>query len=377
MRGRNPANRGFGGVRWIRRFLFAFLILLPAGASARPAFYGFTLPSWWKDSYESAGARKSLSNLAATGANSVALIPTWYMKTGESSTFATTDQSASDESLRLTIRNARSLGLRVVLKPHVNCQDGRATALIRPKDESLWFKNYGDFIQHYARLAQEEKVDLFVVGTELFSMAASDHRREWENIIRGVRGVYAGRITYAANWYDFMLVTFWGSLDYIGIDGYFPLAGGHSPRLLALSWQVYLPVIESVASSYGKPVLFTEVGLSSQKGANRKPWEYRDFGPVDAEVQKDYFEAFLNVFGEKPYFAGFLQWCWDLNPDAGGPADKSMTVQGKPALIVLENYFRRVEAPSPAAGLVEAARAAARARAVFDAGVPAGFRAIR
>ena len=361
-----------------RRFvLLAVLVLFPIAARARPAFYGFTFPSWWKDSYAGEGAQKSLSNLAATGANSVALIPTWYMKTGESSTFASTDQSASDDSLRLTIRNAKALGLRVVLKPHVNCQDGRATALIRPKDERLWFKTYGEFLQHYALMAQEEKVELFVVGTELFSMAASDHRRQWEELIRGVRGVYSGRITYAANWYDFMLVTFWGSLDYIGIDGYFPLVGGHSPRLLALGWNMYLPVIESVSRAYGKPVLFTEVGLSSQKGANRKPWSYRDFGPVDAEVQKDYFEAFLNVFDRKPYFAGFLQWCWDLNPDAGGAADKSMTVQGKPALAVLENYFRRVEAPAPASRLVEAGRAAERARAVFDAGVPAFSRATR
>src|ERR1700739_1872623 len=101
------------------------------------------------------------------------------MKTGESSTFGATDQSASDESLRLTIRNARALGLSVVLKPHVNCEDGRPTALIRPKDAGQWFRTYRDFILHYARLAEEEKVGLLVVGTEIFSMTGPDHRREW------------------------------------------------------------------------------------------------------------------------------------------------------------------------------------------------------
>jgi hypothetical protein len=352
-------------------------MLLPAAARARPAFYGFTLPSWWKDSYASAGARKSLSNLAATGANSAALIPTWYMKNGESSTFESTDQSASDDSLRLAARGARALGLKVVLKPHVNCADGRPTARIHPKDERLWFRSYREFILHYARLAAEEKVELFVVGTELFSMTGPGHRREWEEIIRDVRGVYSGKVTYAANWYDFMLVPFWGSLDFIGIDGYFPLAGGRSPRLLALSWKVYLPAIGGVARAYGKPVLFTEVGISSQKGANRRPWAYEDFGPVDAEVQKDYFEAFLNVFDREPYFAGFLQWCWDLNPDAGGPADKSMTVQGKPALAVLEDYFRRFGPPEAGALKAGADRAAARARGVLEAGVPGDERATR
>jgi hypothetical protein len=353
--------------------VLGLLLLLTVSAQAAPAFYGFTFPSWWKDSYAGAGAQKSLGDLARTGANAAALIPTWYMKTGESSTFEPTDQSASDESLRATVRAAKGLGLRVVLKPHVNCKDGRPTALIKPGDERLWFQTYRAFVLHYAALAAEEKVDLLVVGTELFSMTGPSHRREWEELIHDVRAVYPGRLTYAANWYDFMRVTFWGSLDFIGIDGYFPLAGGHHPRILALSWKIYLPLIGGVARAYGKPVLFTEVGISSQRGANRKPWSYHDFGPVDAEIQKDYFEAFLHVFAREPYFAGFLQWCWDLNPDAGGPADKSMTVQGKPALAVLEDYFRRQDGAASrlAARKDETDRAAARSRAVLDAGVPA------
>jgi hypothetical protein len=354
-----------------RLVVFALFSLIPAAARARPDFLGFTLPSWWKDSYVSAGAQRSLSDLARTGADTVALIPLWYMKTGESSTFGSTDQSPSDESLRLTIRRAKALGLRVVLKPHVNCEDGRQTALIRPKDERLWFRTYDEFLLHYARMAEEEKADLFVVGTEIYSMTGPDHRGEWESLIRDVRGVYAGKLTYAANWYDFMLVTFWGSLDYIGINGYFPIVGGHDPRLLAMSLKVYRPIISGVSQAYGKPVLFTEVGLSSQKGANRKPWSYRDYGSVDAEVQKDYLEAFLQVFDREPYFAGFLQWCWDLNPDAGGPDDKSMTVRGKPALALLEDYFRRSAAGAPAARKVESDRAAARSLAVLGAGFPA------
>ncbi|MFI5360564.1 MAG: glycoside hydrolase family 113 [Elusimicrobiota bacterium] len=352
-------------------FVLSLLLLLPAAARARPSFYGFTLPAWWKDALVQPGARTSLANLAGTGANATALIPLWYMKTGDSSTFAPTDRSPTDDSLRDSIRRAKALGLRVVLKPHVNREDGGPTATIRPRDEKLWFRSYREFILGYARLAAEEKVDLFVVGTEIFSMTGPNHRRDWEDMIRDVRGVYAGPVTYAANWYDFMLVTFWGSLDYIGIDGYFPLAGGRNPKLLALSWRAYLPVIGGVARAFGKPVLFTEVGISSQEGANRKPWAYDDFGPVDAEVQKAYFEAFLNVFDREPYFAGFLQWCWDLNPAAGGPSDKSMTVQGKPALGVLEDYFRRHRPPAAAALSDEEDRASSRSLAVLAAGIPA------
>ncbi len=238
-----------------RRFLLlALLVLLPGAARARPSFYGFTLPSWWKDSYAGAGAQKKPAYpRAGTGANSGRADPHLvYEDRGQLGRSRAPTGRRPTESLRLTIRNARSLGLRVVLKPHVNCEDGRATALIRPSDERLWFRTYREFILHYARLAAEEKVDLFVVGTEIFSMTGSDHRRDWEELIRDVRGVYAGKLTYAANWYDFMLVTFWGSLDYVGIDAYFPVVGGHNPKLRLWSWKIYLPIIASVSRAYGK-----------------------------------------------------------------------------------------------------------------------------
>jgi hypothetical protein len=355
--------------------LLAALLLFPAAARATPQIYGFTFPSWWKDAYDRPGARTSLANLAKTGAKWVALIPVEYMKTKESTTFDMTDQTASDDSLRRTIRAAKALGLSVVLKPHVNCADGTPTAVIRPRDEREWFASYRTFVLRYAALAQEERVELLVVGTELFSMASGPARgREWEELIRDVRAVYSGKLTYAANWYDFMLVPFWRSLDYVGIDGYFPTAGGRNPKLLALSLKAYLPIVRAVVAASGKPLLFTEVGISSQKGANRKPWSYGDFGPVDAEVQKAYFEAFLDVFARERSFAGFLQWCWDLDPNAGGPNDKSMTVQGKPALTVLEKYFAGLNASETAAldpRATESARAAKRSLAVLDAGLPA------
>jgi hypothetical protein len=185
---------------------------------------------------------------------------------------------------------------------------------------------------------------MFAVGTELFSM--SGFVRDWEELIRETRSVYPGPLTYAANWYDFAKVSFWGKLDYIGVDGYFPLVGGKNRWALKLSWQPYLAALKACSRAHGKPLLFTELGLASQQGASRRPWDYREFGPLDLEEQTAYFEAFLEGFDPLPEFAGFLQWAWELKPDAGGPKDKSMTVQGKPALDALKAYFKRRGAPS-------------------------------
>ena len=326
--------------------LFLFLSH-PFAAWADPSIYGFTFPSWGTDAYDSADAQKSLTNMAGTGAKWVALIPTWYMKDQHESTLEVTFQTASDASVIHTIRQAKSLGMRVVLKPHVDCANGFQRALIKPRDASNWFREYRGFILRYARIAEQEHVDLFVIGTELLSMTTPNYALEWERTIHETRGIYSGKITYASTFCDFYAVPFWGSLDFIGVDAYFPLVGGKNSKLLALSWLAYRPLLESVSKGFGKPLLFTEIGISSQQGADHRPWNYHEFGQIDLDTQKAFFQAFLDVFSRDSNYAGFLQWSWDLDPNAGGPNDKSMTVQGKPALELLKGYFKLWNSHSP------------------------------
>lgn len=55
--------------------------------------------------------------MAQTGANAVALTPTWYMADKKASVIAPTDATPTDDSLRLIIRRAKALGLRPMSSP--------------------------------------------------------------------------------------------------------------------------------------------------------------------------------------------------------------------------------------------------------------------
>ncbi len=57
-------------------------------------------------------------------------------------------------------------------------------------------------------------------------------------------------------------------------------------------------------------------------------------------------KAFLDEIGPKDWFAGLLYWAWETDPRAGGPSDRSMTVQGKPAGVMLRKYFLKASARS-------------------------------
>ncbi len=314
------------------------------------AILGFNLACWSVGCFSAPGGQKSLEDLAATKASWLAVVQTRYM---DSSTGRMLDKQATDEAdIRAEIRRAKSLGLKVALKPHVDSQDGVYRGRIDPADKKTWWKEYDDYILGYARIAQEEKADLFVVGTELATMANPVQARRWKDLIARVRGAYRGPLTYAANWYAYPLAPFWGELDYIGVDAYFP----HVPKT---GWRMWMAPLAAQALASGKPVLFTEFGCSSQKDANLMPWEWKRLGAVDMDVQREYYRTFLDAFLPERWVAGVLFWGWDIDPDAGGPGSYDMTVQGKPAKDLLERLFdERRRAPLAPVGLSASARAA-------------------
>ena len=351
----------------MRAALLACLLLSASSSRAAEAILGFSFPEWSHDGYASASSQKTLADLAATGATWVAMTPTLYVRDRRDSIVAATANTPSDDSLRAAIRSAHALGLKVLLKPHVDALAGGQRAWLEPKDSAAWFATYRVYLLGYARLAREERCELFSVGTELALLTAPAHWGAWRALIAGVRAEYTGPLTYAANWHSVELVGFWRDLDYIGVDAYYPILGGTNHKLLRLGWLPIEASLHAISAANGRPILFTEFGLSSQKGANKKPWDYGNFGALDLGVQAAYIQTFLDTFQSKTFVAGFLNWAWDANP--GGPADKSMTLRGKPALGVFTGLFPQAKrAAAYVSPSVEpaAARAAAVMAGAFD-----------
>lgn len=350
--------------RLMRAALLTCLLLVAGSARAADPVLGFNFPDWSRDGYAGAAFQKQLQELAASGATWVALTPTLFVRDRRDSVVAASPNTPSDESIRAAIRAAHALGLKVVLKPHVDSLQGGARAWLEPRDAASWFATYRVYLLDYAALARDEHCELFAVGTELTLLSTPNHWRAWRSLISEVRAVYPGPLTYAANWHSAELVGFWRDLDYIGIDAYYPVLGGTNRTILRLGWLPIEAAVHALSAVNGRPVIFTEFGLASQKGANKRPWDYSDFGALDLGVQDAYIKTFLDTFATKSYVAGFLNWAWDYNP--GGPADKSMSLRGKPAFDTFARLFRAGKTPAAALVVPPHEPAAARAAALMS-----------
>jgi hypothetical protein len=327
----------------MRRTFQACCALLLAAAFATPSASaesglpptwqrGANLASWWHDEWENGSTDASLDALRDTGSTDAAFVATWYMASPTDSGVAPdADKTPSDAGLLRAMAAARARGLRVVVKPHVDVADGSFRGSIAPADRAAWFASYATMLDHYADLAQQAGASMLVVGTELTSM--SSDTAAWRALIAGVRSRFSGRLTFAANQLDgARAVGFWDALDYIGIDAYMPLAdAGLDPSVddLAAAWhrRGYLDGIGALHATWGKPVLFTEVGYQSRAGTAATPWWAT--GPVSAEAQRRAYEAAYRVWSVVPWFEGFYWWDW--SPAGFDPGDGAFNPRGKPA----------------------------------------------
>jgi hypothetical protein len=319
----------------------------PGGAGF--TYNGITHVSWWHDEYGSPAASDSRRALAATGAGWGGVLTTWYMERKDSNDIRpVANRSNDDDGVRRAIDEMHALGLKVMLKPHVDVDDGTWRAQITPTDPRLWFESYAAFMDHYVAIAADTNVEMLCVGTELASMSGSAYAAEWATLISGIRSRYPGLLTYAANGVDpadeLTSVSFWPQLDLLGADVYTPLTDKSNPTRaeLVAGWRRnryghdMVAAFSNVQRAYGKPFLFTEIGYRSGDGANRAPWDWGLSMAADPAEQADCYAAMYEVWSRETWMRGPFWWAWDVSPPPAG--DTGYNPRGKPAEDVLRQW---------------------------------------
>jgi len=315
---------------------------------------GISYACWDPGLYSLPDSDLSLAHLAETGADWISLIVTCYQENLGSTRISANETTPTDEDLIHALGRAHELGLKVMLKPHLDLSDDPAhwrgqigRAFASEAEWSEWFASYRAFIEHYAELAATHGADQFCVGCEL---EGTTHRADdWRAVVAAVRSRYAGPLIYAGNHSgEEVGMTWWDAVDILGVDAYYPLSSRNNPTLqeLKAAWQPIVSSLASLSEKWQKPLILTEIGYRSIDGTSRHPWDWQIKGRVDLQEQADCYQAALeSVFGE-PWFAGIYWWSWDPDPLAGGPEDDGYTPHDKPAEEILRAWFK---SPAPRA----------------------------
>lgn len=263
----------------------------------------------------------------------------------------TSFEVTTEATIIYAIRQARRHGFKIFFKPIVQTPNFVWRGFIPPTRR--FFRGvYTPYILRMARLAQRERVEIFCVGSEL--KATVRDKYEWELIIRQVRNVFTGHLTYVVNHNSYRDVTFWHALDFISVSAYFELVGslpnGRSPDLAYTKslWQGKARELYQWRNSVGlssKKILIAEIGSMSKGGgvAYLRPWNYDAVAPTNFYEQYKVYVGFFNAFMNANWCLGIILWNWEPFPYAGTtmPTIQGYTPQNKPALSVMKQYFKR------------------------------------
>jgi hypothetical protein len=307
---------------------------------------GVTYASWWRGEYSSPASDRTLVQaIKPLGVNWIAIIATCYQESATSIHIRCKPDSTSptDADLKHVIQDAHDLGLKVMLKPHIDIEGGLWRGEIGfNHDEAAWqrwFVNYTAFITHYARLAQSVRADYFVVGTELKGTA---HRSEnWRKVVRAVRREYQGPLTYAAHHFsEEFFIDWWDELDAIGIDAYYPLSRHAHPTVeqIRVAWEPIVDRLGKLSKQWNRPVILTEIGYESLEGSNRSPWKTPG-KIIEFEEQADSYQAVFDAFGGHDWLKGMYWWVWEVGTSGRSALNADFGSYRKPADDILALNF--------------------------------------
>ena len=306
--------------------------------------------------FRSEGGIKSQELLYQTGVNWVCLAVQNKQETAHSTTIEFDyGKSCSDRDIMAAVERAHSHGVKVCLKPMVNCKDGVWRAYINFADSDFngqdiywdkWFKSYNDYMIYYAELAEETGCEMLCIGCEM----CGTERKEghWRKLIAEIRKVYSGKLIYNTNHGHEDDVKWFDAVDYVGTSAYFPVAdaGGATAEMMREKWQVVCEEMHKVYEKWGKKIVFIEIGCRSANGCATMPWDFshKDL-PHDEEEQANFFDSCLCVFADQEWFGGVFWWDWSTfiyDDIETAKQDHGFNIHLKKAEDVLKEWYAKL-----------------------------------
>lgn len=300
-----------------------------------------------KGAFSTHEAEKSMERLASLGTNWVAF-PLVIRQDSFASTKFGFDfrYNVTDREAEKTIAKLKSLGMKVCLKPMINCADGTWRANISfPEPDwgdvdywKEWFSCYTAFMCHYAEIAEYTGCEMLCIGCE---MVGTERKSEyWRNLIADVRKVYSGKLVYNANHGKERNVDWYDAIDYIGTSAYYPVArDGDTTEDMCRVWETVKPSLKALSEEYGKKVIFMEIGCRSAKGCASMPWDFTHKDcPYNEEEQSNFYESCMKTMWNEDWFSGFFWWDWYTKIPERTP-EMGFSIVGKKAESVVREWY--------------------------------------
>jgi hypothetical protein len=302
------------------------------------------------DAVVQAKARRIINYAISLNANSIAISFPFY--TGgitSDEVYAESGATPTAAHIAIFLAQAAQSHIRVTLRPILDEEVLVAEnplawrGSIEPSDRAAWFRNYRKLLLPYAAVAQAGHAATLVLGTELESLEDDSH---WHGLIKSIRTVYSGQLTYDENYDEFAANDSILPLHSYDIDAYprFDLPDSASVATLTHAWDAWLGAHPIAVR---RKLTLTEVGIDAVADSYGDPgaWLSTINSPIDAKVQANWYRAVCDAISAEQIGGGVYWWevNFDVDPADPGPfLSDRLTFVGRPAQQVIRNCFTKL-----------------------------------
>ena len=304
------------------------------------------------DAVVRAKARRIIDYAIRLNANSVAVtFPFFTYGVTSDTVYAKPKVTPSPRHIAIFLAVAAKAHIRVTLRPVLNeaalvTRNQQAwRGSIEPDSRAAWFRSYSKLLMPYAAAAQAGRAATFVLGTELLSLEGAP---QWRGLVRSVRSVYRGQLTYDQNFDEFATYTANPPLASTNVDAYpeFGLPNNASVGRLTSAWDAWLG---AHPLSVRRALTLSEVGIDAVAGSYQNPWDWHNARtkPINTRIQAAWYQAICNAVSAEQIGGGIYWWevSFDASPATPGPFESDrLTFLDRPAQQVIRRCFAKSQA---------------------------------
>jgi hypothetical protein len=344
---------------------------------------GFELLPKYNRTWESY-LEHGLLEISDTGATAIILTPTWVVSPNHTIPVIYFDpaQMPYKSNFKSHIRSAQQDGLAVLLHPTLTFSkesDDLWWQLSLRSDNwwTIWFEQYKAFILTYAQIAEETSVSKIILGGPEVAPALPDGKlfdgspseaptlsnSHWRALISEIRSVYSGSIAFEIELSDSLqpLPPFLDAIDEVHIYWHSPLSNdGVSglPEMQVATRSILTNLVLNEPSFAGKPIVIsaeyasvngsTTTCLVNEAGDCIEASAFDEGAFVNPDFQIDLEEqaqAITAVLTEAYYQGAVTGFYVRRYHPIVALQDKSASVNGKPALQILEFMYKNIKGP--------------------------------
>jgi hypothetical protein len=224
-------------------------------------------------------------------------------------------QSPSPARLAVLVHAAQSVGLQVMIRPLMEQSNlyilGDWRGDIDPTSPTAWFASYESFLKPYLEMAQENRVAMVSISSELSSLSSE---RGWTPTIAYIHSLYTGQLIFDSSWNIDSGEVHQGTA--VALDAYPPIQQPYTATVAQLlaGWNDYLKVLPLPTAA--SRVTFDEVGIAAADGAYADPNIPPPNATFNQTIQANWFTAACE-FVKQHKLPGMYFWGQQLSLNLG------------------------------------------------------------